>query len=180
LDPAALDKAKTVAKALVERPQLKIEVPIAAAPDLDRPALVAVRFAAEIGSAQSAKGGSKKAAAAGTPASYDELDPQAKLELLTRLYAKDFGAEPKFPDAVTGIKSKPDITAAKVDFLEKAIREHIQVGDGDLQTLGQDRAKALEQVLLADSQGGAERVFLVGNDKATSKDGMVRLELTLK
>jgi Domain of Unknown Function (DUF748) len=180
LDPAALDKTKTVSKALVERPQLKIEVPIAVVPDLDRPALVAARFTAELGAAQSVTGSSKKTAAAGTPAPYDELDPSAKLELLTRLYAKDFGAEPKFPDAVTGIKSKPDIMAAKVDFLEKAIREHIQLGEGDLQTLGQDRAKALEQVLLADSPVGADRVFLVGNDKATPKDGMVRLELTLK
>jgi Domain of Unknown Function (DUF748) len=180
LDPAALDKAKTVAKALVERPQLKIEVPIAVVPDLDRPALAAARFTAELGAAQSVKGSSKKTAASGTPTSYDELDPPAKLELLTRLYARDFGAEPKFPDAVTGIKSKPDIVAAKVDFLEKAIREHIQVGEGDLQTLGQDRAKALEQVLLADSQVSADRVFLVGNDKAVPKDGMVRLELTLK
>ena len=132
MDPAASDKAKAVAKALIERPQLKIEVPIATAPDLDRPALVATRFAAEIGSAQSAKGGSKKAAAANAPPSYDELDPSTKLELLTRLYTKDFGAEPKFPDAVTGIKSKPDIAPAKIDFLEKAVREHIQVGEGDL------------------------------------------------
>ncbi len=180
LDPAALDKAKTVAKALVERPQLKMEVPIAVVPDLDRPALVAARFTAEFGAVQSVKDTSKKTSAAGAPASYDEVDPSAKLELLIRLYAKDFGAEPKFPDAVTGIKSKPDMVAAKVDFLEKAIREHIQLGDGDLQTLGQNRAKALEQVLLADSQVSSDRVFLVGNDKATPKDGMVRLELTLK
>jgi hypothetical protein len=180
LDPAALDKARAVAKALVERPQLKIEVPIAVVPDLDRPALIAARFTAELGAAQSVKGGSKKAAAAGTPPSYDELDPSTKLELLTRLYAKDFGAEPKFPDAVTGIKSKPDIAPAKIDFLEKAIREHIQVGEGDLQTLGQDRAKALQQVLLADTQVSPDRVFLVGNDKAKLADGMVRLELTLK
>jgi hypothetical protein len=81
---------------------------------------------------------------------------------------------------VTGIKSKPDIVPAKSDFLEKAIREHIQVAEGDLQTLGQDRAKALQQVLLADPQVSAERVFLVGNDKALPKDGVVRLELTLK
>jgi hypothetical protein len=180
LDPAALDKARAVAKALIERPQLKIEVPIAVVPDLDRPALVAARFTAELGAAQSVKGGTKKAAAAGTPPSYDELDPSTKLELLTRLYAKDFAAEPKFPDAVTGIKSKPDIVPAKTDFLEKAIREHIQVAEGDLQTLGQDRAKALQQVLLADPQVSAERVFLVGNDKAKPADGMVRLELTLK
>jgi hypothetical protein len=179
LDPAALDKARTVAKALIERPQLKIEVPIAVVPELDRPALVAARFTAELGAAQSVKGGSKKAAA-DTPPSYDELDPSTKLELLTRLYAKDFGAEPKFPDTVTGIKSKPDIAPAKIDFLEKGIREHIQVGEGDLQTLGQDRAKALQQVLLTDTQVSADRVFLVGNDKALPKDGMVRLELTLK
>ncbi len=180
LDPAALDKARAVAKALIERPQLKIEVPIAVVPDLDRPALVAARFTAELGAAQSVKGGSKKAAAAGAPPSYDELDPSIKLELLTRLYAKDFGAEPKFPDAVTGIKSKPDIAPAKIDFLEKSVREHIQVGEGDLQTLGQDRAKALQQVLLADTQVSPDRVFLVGNDKAKLADGMVRLELTLK
>jgi hypothetical protein len=180
LDPAASDKARTVAKALIERPQLKIEVPIAVVPDLDRPALVAARFSAEVGAAQPVKGGSKKTAAATTPPSYDELDPSAKLELLTRLYAKDFGAEPKFPDEVTGIKAKPDIVPAKIDFLEKAIREHIQVGEGDLQTLGQDRAKALQQALLTDPQVSADRVFLVGNDKAVPKDGLVRLELTLK
>jgi hypothetical protein len=180
MDPAALDKARAVAKALVERPQLKIEVPIAAVPDLDRPALVAARFTAEFGAAQPVKGGSKKAAAAGAPPSYDELDPSTKLELLTRLYTKDFGAEPKFPDAVTGIKSKPELVPAKIDFLERAIREHIQVGEGDLQALGQDRAKALQQILLADTQVSADRVFLVGNDKAVPKDGMVRLELTLK
>jgi hypothetical protein len=181
LDPAASDKARAVAKALVERPQLKIEVPIAVVPDLDRPALVAVRFTAELGAAQSTKGGAKKTAAAtAAPPTYDELDPSSKLELLARLYAKDFGAEPKFPVAVTGIQSKPDIAPAKIDFLEKAIREHIQVGEGDLQALGQDRAKALQQVLLADSQVSADRVFLVANDKAVPKDGAVRLELTLK
>jgi hypothetical protein len=181
LDPAASEKAKAVAKALMERPQLKIEVPIAVAPELDRPALVAARFTAELGAAETVKGGSKKSAAAtGTPPAYDELDPSTKLELLTRLHAKDFGAEPKFPDAVTSIKSKPDITTAKIDFLEKAIREHIQVGEGDLQALGQDRAKALQQALLADAQVGADRIFLVANDKATAKDGLVRVELTLQ
>jgi hypothetical protein len=180
LDPAASDKARAVAKALIERPQLKIEVPIAVVPDLDRPALVAARFTAELGAVPPVKGGPKEAAAAGTPPSYDELDPAAKLALLTRLYAKDFGAEPKFPEAVTGIKSKPDILPAKIDFLEKGIRGHIQVGEGDLQILGQDRAKALQQVLLADTQVGSERIFLVGNDKAIPKDGVVRLELTLK
>ena len=181
LDAAATDKVKTVAKALIERPQLKIEVPIGVVADLDRPALVAARFNAELSAAQSAKGSPKKAApAAGAPPSYEQLDPTIQLELLTQLYAKDFGAEPKFPDAVTGLKSKPEITSAKIDFLSKSIREHIQVGEGELQTLGQQRALALQQMLLADTQVAAERVFLVANDKAVSKDGLVQLELSLR
>jgi hypothetical protein len=181
LDAAATDKVKTVAKALIERPQLKIEVPIATVADVDRPALIAARYNAKISAAQAAPTSRKKAAAAnGAPLPYDQLDPAAQLELLTGLYARDFGAEPKFPDTVTSLKSKPEVSAAKIDFLTQAVREHIQVGDAELQALGQQRALALQQALLTDTQVAAERVFLVGNDKATVKDGVVQLELSLK
>jgi hypothetical protein len=181
LDAAASDKVKTVGKALIERPQLKIEVPIGVVADVDRPALIAARFDAEVSAAQTIKGAPKKAApAADPPPAYDQLDPATQLELLTRLYVKDFGSEPKFPDAVTSLKSKPEITPAKIEFLGKSIREHIQVGEGELQALGQQRAVALQQVLLADTQVAAERVFLVANDKAVSKDGVVQLELSLR
>jgi hypothetical protein len=54
------------------------------------------------------------------------------------------------------------------------------VAEGDLQALAQDRAKALQQALLADAQVGADRIYLVANDKATAKDGLVRVELTLQ
>jgi hypothetical protein len=168
LDTAAAEKVKTVAKALIERPQLKIDVPIAVVPDIDRPALINAQFDAEL------------QAAAGASHPYAQLTPAAQLELLHRLYTKDLGAEPKFPDAVTAIKAKPDLAAAKLEFLANAIRARIQVGDSDLQALGQQRAQALQQGLLADTQVAADRVFLVGNDKALAKDGAVRVELTLE
>ncbi len=180
LDAAAAEKVKAVAKALIERPQLKIDVPIAAVPEVDRPALIAARYDAELSAMQATLTARKKGAAARAPLPYDQLDPAAQLELLTQLYAKDFGAEPKFPDTVTSLKSKPEVNAAKIDFLMKAIREHIQVDDAELQALGQQRALALQQGLLTDTQVDAERVFLVGNDKATVKDGVVRLELSLQ
>ncbi len=180
LDAAAAEKVKAVAKALIERPQLKIDVPIAAVPEVDRPALIAARYDAELSAMQATLTARKKGAAARAPLPYDQLDPAAQLELLTQLYAKDFGAEPKFPDTVTSLKSKPQVNAAKIDFLTKAVREHIQVGDAELQALGQQRALALQQRLLADTQVDAQRVFLVGNDKATLKDGVVRLELSLQ
>jgi hypothetical protein len=179
LDPAAVNKVKSVAKALTERPQLKIEVPIAVVPDIDRPALATARFNAQLNELQTLKGGRKKGAAA-TPPPYDQLDPGTKLELLTELYVKDAGAEPKYPPAVTELKQKTEIVSAKIDFLTQGIRERLVIGDADLNTLGQQRAMALEQALLTDTQIDPARVFLVANDKASSKDGLVRLELSLR
>jgi hypothetical protein len=96
------------------------------------------------------------------------------------VYAKDFGAAPKFPDEVTAIKAKPDLAAAKAAYLSHAIREHIVVGDVQFQQLGQQRATALQKALLTDTQLEPERVFLVSNDKAVAKDGVVRLEMSLQ
>ncbi len=179
LEPAAVDKVKAVAKALAERPQLKIEVPIAVVPDIDRPALAAAQFNAQLNELQTLKATRKKSAGA-APTPYDQLDPGAKLELLTALYVKDVGGEPKYPQVVTDLKSKPELLSAKIDFLTQGIREHLVVGDADLNTLGQQRAMVLEQALLGDTQIDPARVFLVANDKASSKDGMVRLELSLR
>ena len=182
LDPSAADKVKTVAKALIERPQLKIDVPIATVADVDGPALVDARFNAELGAAQAGGGGRKAASAvaAAGPVAFDQLGPTQQLELLTQVYRKDFGSEPKYPDEVTAIKDKLQLVSAKSDFLRKAVHDHIAVGDDDLKALGQQRAAAVQAALLADSQVTDDRVFLVANDKASEKDGAVRLELSLK
>lgn len=165
LDPAATLKVNTVAKALLERPQLKIDVPIAVVAEIDRPALVSARYDAELAAAQAAAGHGKA---------------PGQLELLTRVYAQEVGVQPRYPDAVSASKSSADQTAAKIDFLSKGLRAHIQVSDADLQGLGQRRALALQQVLLANPELDPERVFLADNDKASVKDGAVRLELTLR
>jgi len=178
LDPAAADRTRAMVKALNERPQLKIEVPIAWVSDLDRPALVEAQFLAQVREAQSAKAGRKKSPA--DAPDFEQLDTPAKVELLTQLYAKNVGGEPKFPQEVTNIKTKPELMAAKADFLEQALREHISVTDGDLTALGQQRAMAVQQALLTDTQLDPARVFLVVNDKAKNQDGKVRLELSLR
>jgi hypothetical protein len=178
LDAGGADKVKTVVKALGARPQLKIDVPIAWVSDLDRPALVESQFLSQVREAQTTKGG--KTAASGAAPALDQMDPSARLELLTHLYEKNFGGEPKYPDSVTSIKAKPDAIAAKSDFLRKELHAHITVGDADLKSLGQQRAVVVQQALLTDTQVDPARVFLVANDKAKSQDGKVRLELTLK
>jgi len=177
-DAAGGDKIITVAKALQERPQLKIDVPIGYVSDIDRPALVAAKFNAELSDAQAARGTKKTAAAAPRP--WEQLDPATQLELLTTLYARDVGAAPTYPDTIAAIKQKPDAIAAKIEFLTAQIRAHVVVGDTDLRSLGEQRAMSIQQALLTNTQIDPSRVFLVANDKATAKDGVVRLQLSLK
>jgi hypothetical protein len=149
--------------------------------ELDRPALIGAAFETQVAEAQAeTQRNARKVAASTPPASFDQLDPAAKLDVLTRLYARDFGAEPKYPDSVTAIKQKPALIPAKIDFLTAALREHLTVGDEQLTALGQQRALALQRALLTDTGVDPARVFLVVSDKAIEKDGGVRMELSLR
>jgi hypothetical protein len=178
LDPAAADKVRALVKAMNERPQLKIEVPIAWVGELDRPAMVEAQFLAQVREAQSGKAGRKQSTVA-APA-LEQMDPAAQAELLMQVYAKNVGGEPKFPPAVTDLKAQPALGAAKTEFLKQALHEHIAIADADLTALGQQRAMAVQQALLTNTEMDPERVFLVVNDKAKNHDGQVRLELSLR
>jgi hypothetical protein len=178
LDTVGADKVRAVVKALTGRPQLKIEVPIAWVGELDRPALIEARFSQQLREAQSVNAGRKKTADAAPD--FDQLAPAAQLDLLTQLYAKNAGGEPKFPESVTNRKAKPDLVAAEIDFLSQELHRRIAITDGDLTTLGQQRAFAVQRSILTDTQIEPGRVFLAVNDKAKTEAGMVRLELTLK
>jgi hypothetical protein len=181
LDSAAADKGRAMVKALSERPQLKVEIPIGWVGEIDRPALIETQFLKQVREAQSGNGngnGSRKPTTAAP--GYEQLDPTAKVQLLTRLYEKELGGEPKFPDAVTNVKPKPELAAAEADFLSQALHKHIVITDADLEVLGQRRAMAVQQALLTDTQVDPARVFLVVNDKAKNENGRVRLELSLR
>jgi hypothetical protein len=178
LDPVAVEKAQSIVKALDARPQLKIEIPIAVVGTLDRPSLVEAKFQAQLQEAQAATTARKKSSAAA--AGFDQLDAASQLDLLTKLYVKNFGGDPKFPESVEAIKTKPEKTAAKNDFLSQELHQHIAVSDSDLTALGQQRAMNLQQALLTGTQIDPERVFLVANEKAKNQDGRVRLELSLR
>ncbi|HTD90160.1 MAG TPA: hypothetical protein VK663_05825, partial [Burkholderiales bacterium] len=171
-------KTHTMVKALNGRPQLKIEIPIAVVSELDRPQLVEGRFRAQVHDIQAATAARKKSP--GPAIGFEQLDATAQLELLTQLYAKNLGAEPKFPEPIAAIKGKPEIAAAKIEFLSGELHGHITISDADLAALGQQRAMNLQQALLTDTQLDPGRVFLVANDKAKNQDGRVRLELSLR
>jgi len=176
LDPVAVEKAQSIVKALDARPQLKMEIPIAFVGTLDRPSLIEAKFQAQLQEAQAATTARKKSPAAG----FDQLDAASQLDVLTKLYVKNFGGDPKFPEPVEAIKTKPEKTVAKNDFLSQELHQHIAVSESDLTALGQQRAMNLQQALLTGTKIDPERVFLVANDKAKNQDGRVRLELSLR
>ncbi len=178
LDPAAMDKARSIAKALTARPQLKIEIPIAVIKELDRPHLADAKLQAQIQEVLAASPARRKSAVAAPE--FGQIDPAAQLDVLTRLYVREVGAEPKFPDTVATVKSKPEIVAAKIDFLNGTLHERIVISELDLTALGEKRAMNIQDALLTGTQIDPARVFLVANDKAKNQDGAVRLELSLR
>ncbi len=178
LDPVGVAKAQSIVKALDARPQLKIEIPIAVVGDLDRPSLIEAKYQSQLQAALTEGAPHKKSSAAAT--TFDQLDPAAQFDVLKRLYVASFGGEPKFPVSVEAIKTKPEKTAARNDFLVQELHQHIAVTESDLTALGQQRAMSLQQALLSGTQIAPERVFLVANDKAKNQDGRVRLELSLR
>lgn len=179
-EASGADKLKSVAKALAERPQLKIELPIATAPEADGPALIDARFKEQLQGAETLGSGRKKSAPAAPSTDFDELDPAAKLDLLTQMYGRSPGGKPTYPDAVSGMTDKAAMTTAKIDYLTQELRKRIVIGDAELNALGQQRALALQQALLTGTQIDPGRVFLVANGKAKVQGGLVRLELSLQ
>jgi hypothetical protein len=169
---------QTLLKALSERPQLKIDLPIAVVDSLDRPLLIDAQLKAQLHAAQAEAAVRKKSISATVP--FEQLDPAVRLDILSQLYQKNLGAEPRYPDSVTAIKAKPDLTTAKIDYLTGQLRDHITVGEAELTALGQQRAMNLQRLLLKDTQIDSERVFVEASDKAKAEGGKVRLELSLR
>ncbi len=172
LDETGAAKIAVIVKALKERPQLKLEVPIATFGDLDGSALAEAQFRREL-DAEPEKATPASRSAPVVP--YVELDPAAKLKRLTAWYLAQVGQPPVFPTP-----QKPDPTPARVEFLEAELRSRVVLDAAALKTLAEARALAVQGALLADSGIDPARVFLVANDKVKAEAGLVRLELSLQ
>ena len=175
------EKLKAIVKALKERPQLKIEVPIAVLAEIDRPALLEARLAADLDAerALQTKPAAQKPGVV-EPPPFRQLEPAAQLPVLAALYTKKLGHAPQFPEAGDGKPTKPEIAAAEVAYLDEQLRAQVVVDDADLKHLAEQRAQSLQQALLADGAIDPARVFLVASDKITARHGLVRLELSLQ
>jgi uncharacterized protein involved in outer membrane biogenesis len=185
LDPATAARLDALAKSLAERPELKLDVPIGAVPDLDRPALVERAYeTALVGAVASRKTkGAESGAVAGEFAS---LEPTQRIEVLTALVRQQTGTEPVLPEppAPPEDTSREDAKAlrqaAALEYLEQAARAGVVVPDVEFDRLAEQRAGAIEQALLGGGVLEPTRVFKVREGKVSSQDGKVRFELGLE
>jgi hypothetical protein len=184
LDPVAAERLGALAKSLVQRPEIKLDVPIASLAEVDGPALAERAYVAERTAALAAT--KLEGTYEGTPPAFDALDPKDRIAVLTTLLRKQTGTEPQVPEPPPPPEgtSKEDAKslrqAARLDYLEKETRARASASPQDLDTLGEARARAVQQALLEGTSLEPARVFLTKEGKVTPQDGKVRLELGLQ
>jgi hypothetical protein len=158
--PARDDSLKKLAKALAERPGLKLDITGWADPVVDREALRRLRVEAQLRALKR-----QDLAARGTAQSPAQVEvaPQEYAGLLARLYASEILG--KAAPAPAGPHARPPATPAtpppSVAEMEQALRAQQQIGDDDLRALGNHRAQAAKDWLRTIGLVPEERMALV-------------------
>jgi uncharacterized protein involved in outer membrane biogenesis len=173
LTDAQAQKITTLAKALVERPQLKLDIPLLTETSTDDAAIARAELDQTL---------------AKLPAAPVSADPAAaqrqRTAALTSLYTQQLGAAPVFAPELAGPPGKsapPELLAGRISFLEAALLPHYAPNAQQRADLGQARAKAVQAAVLANTDIAPERVFLSNRaPTATSPPGSVRMELQLQ
>ncbi len=185
LDPATVERLGALAKSLVEKPGLKIDIPVGSVPEIDGPALLEIAYDSALASVmdEALPAPRKKEGARPT---FAELSDKNKVAVLTALVRKQTGAEPaipeppKPPEGTSRDDAKAMQQAAAIEFLQAEARSHLSVPEPEYGRLALQRASAVEQALLDGSTLEPARVFTVRDGKVSAQDGKVQLELELK
>ncbi len=188
LSPASAQSLQSLAQALVQKPALKLDVPIGTVAELDAPVLAERRYEAELQAElqkQARKKDKKKKADDAVPG-YDTLDAEQKIELLTALATRLDGTppalppEPPRPEGMSRREARAAAEAATVDYLEQQIKGSISASEADLEALGQARSEAVRAALLGGEQLDPGRVIPNRNGKVSTESGQVRFELEIR
>ncbi|MGC3982011.1 MAG: DUF748 domain-containing protein [Steroidobacteraceae bacterium] len=164
LSAAETDKLNKLAKAMVERPQLKLNVPLTVVNDTDAAAMNEAAF--------------NNALNAILPSANTATQTQ-RLTALTTLYQRRLSAAPTFPTATD--PATPETLAARIAYLEAQLKPLFAISAADRDVLTRNRADAVQATLLANTELSAERVFLTArSNEAQSPADTVRMELKLE
>ncbi len=149
--PAGVSKLQSLAKALADRPSLKLDVTGHVDPALDREGLRRVLFERKI-KAQKVKALTHQGVEVGASVDAVKIDPAERDAYLTLAYKDETFPKPR---NVLGIAK--DLPSAE---MEKLMLTHLTVSDDDLRLLAQQRAQEVKDQL-AKAKIEPERIFVV-------------------
>lgn len=149
-DAAATKKLENLAKALVERNSLKLEVTGRADPETDKEGVkrVAIERAMKTEKLKDLKKGGE-----GKSLEEVEIAPEEYKTYLTRAYK-----EAKFPKPRNVVGLQKDLP---VEEMEKLMLANLPATDDDIKTLADRRAEAVQSWLVEQGKVPPERVFLL-------------------
>ncbi len=184
LDAPTAGRLSALAKSLVEKPGIRLDVPIGALPEIDGPAIASLAYEQQRTEALAATKLEGKYET--LPPTFDSLEPKDRIAVLTAMLQKQTGGAAQIPEPPTPPEgtSKDDAKtmrqAARLEYLDKETRARATAPEADLGKLGEQRADAVQRALLEGTSLEPTRVFLTKTGKVTPQDGKVRFELGLQ
>jgi hypothetical protein len=186
LEPAGQEKMAAVHKALVERPALQVDVPMAYSAELDGGLIEQQALDASLAKLA----GSQKKLLGGRPDAEEVAailaDPEERFELLAQHYRAEAGDEAVLPGeaaAYEALKNK-ERTSEGLAAANKALEDDWLVKHPatpeQLEALGKARGQSIQEALLGSGEVDAARVFLISADSQPPGAERVKLELSLK
>ena len=163
LDTASAERLAALARALVDKSELKLDIPIGTVAELDRPALAERLYEQQLGAATALALGREPEDKTPLPA-FNTLPPKQRLEVLGAPVRQQGGAAAPVPVPPAGSASAAAAASGgetvAIAALETQARAAIVVPDAALGSLGQRRAAAVQRALLTGTALQPERVFL--------------------
>jgi uncharacterized protein involved in outer membrane biogenesis len=179
LSDSETPKLTKLSSALVEKPKLRLDIPLHTINDADDDALS--KAALDQAVASGGGGGPKRAPRGSAGASADQT---VRLNSLLLLYRQKFDKEPEYPGEEGGKAQNPNdpnaTPAAHIAFLEQQLLPQFKPTSDERDALARARAQAVQGALLANKDLQPERVFLTERQSNRSENGRVRMELKLE
>ncbi|MFT4197229.1 MAG: DUF748 domain-containing protein [Pseudoxanthomonas sp.] len=176
LPGSAREHLGELAKSLADRPELRLDIPAAVAPQADADGLAAHRLAAAL----AVDGKTEQATA------LEGLPPEAQVKALRAAYRQAFGHKPQPPEPAPAPAGSARAERhaledqAEADWLRQQLIVHFQPSADELRTLGQARAQAVQDALLSGGELDPARVFIDNAKAASVHEGSARVELGLQ
>ncbi|HEX4025909.1 MAG TPA: DUF748 domain-containing protein [Steroidobacteraceae bacterium] len=157
-----------LSKALLQRPQLQLDIPLHTLSVADDAALA--HSALEQAVAGAIAAGTAPAVPAAVPAA---APASPRLMALAALYRQQFGADPQYPgDAVAD--------QARSEWLEQQLLPRFVPKRSQRDALARARADAVQAAVLTDHTLSPMRVFLIERESGGGPAGSVRMQLQLQ